>query len=124
MAKTPARPSSQTPQPMRRNAFVPGILAMVVIVVGIAILESEAYLLIRFLVTIFALIIAVFAVQAKQLWWAAPMAVIAVLWNPAFPIELDPTVWMGAQYLAILAFGAAGLRIKQPFEESDLKRKS
>ena len=63
--------------------------------------------------SIFALIVAVFAWQAGQWWWLVPLVAIAVLWNPVLPIELGQAeLWMALQYVAAAVFIAAGILIK------------
>jgi hypothetical protein len=40
------------------------------------------------------------------------MLAIAVLWNPVFPVPITGPIWVGAQYIAIVAFALAGVLIK------------
>ena len=106
----------------RRTALAPGLLAGIALLAGTALLDSSAYLVFRFIIAILALIVVVFAFQAKHWWWIPVMAAIAVLWNPVFPFAFDGPVWMGAQYIAILAFVLAGVLIKVPFTAEDARR--
>jgi hypothetical protein len=103
--------SYPTPQ-FRRTALAPGILAAIAVLAGIALLESDAFLIIRFVVSIFALIIAVLAWQAKQWWWLLVLVPIAVVWNPVVPIDIGGDLWLGLQYVAAIVFLAAGILIK------------
>ena len=103
--------SYPTPQ-FRRTALAPGILAALVLLAGIALIGGDAFTIIRFAVCILALIVAVFAWQAKHWWWIIALAPIAILWNPVFPVELGADVQLGAQYVAALVFIAAGILIK------------
>lgn len=105
--------SASYPNPARRTALVPALLVVVALLVGVAFIESGGFTVIRYIVSIFALIIAVFAWQAGQWWWLLGLVPIAVLWNPVFPIELGlPDLWLALQYVAAIVFLAAGILIK------------
>lgn len=101
----------------RRTALAPGLLAAVAMLGGIALIESEAFLVFRFIVSILALVVLVFAFQAKQWWWIPVMLAIAVVWNPVFPLDISGPWWIGAQYVAILLFVLAGVFIKVSFTD-------
>ena len=105
--------SATYPTRFRRTALVPALLAVVALLVGVAIIESDGFTVIRYIVSIFALIVAVFAWQARQWWWLIGLVPIALLWNPVFPIELGmPDLWLGLQYAAAIVFLAAGILIR------------
>lgn len=104
--------SASYPVRRRRTAIIPAVLAAIALLAGLALLNSEGFIVIRFAVSILALVVAVFAWQAKQWWWLIGLVPIAVLWNPVFPVELDPDVRLGAEYVAALVFIAAGILIK------------
>jgi hypothetical protein len=105
--------SASYPTPkFRRTALAPGIVGALVLLAGIALIDTGGFTVILFAVCILALIVSVFAWQAKQWWWLIGLLPIAVLYNPVFPIELDPDTRLGAQYVAALVFIAAGLLIK------------
>ncbi len=99
----------------QRNALLPGIILAAACVAGIPLIASETgSTVIRFIVTIFALIIAVFAVQAGQWWWGIPMAAIAIAWNPVFPFALDGSWWITAHVVAAALGVVAGGLIRSP----------
>jgi hypothetical protein len=105
--------SASYPSRVRRTALVPSILAVIALLVGVALITSDGFTIIRYVVSIFALIIAAFAWQARQWWWLIGLIPIAVLWNPVVPIDLGiPDLWLGLQYAAALVFIAAGVLIK------------
>ena len=83
---------------------------------GYPLVDTDAYLYIRFAVAIFAVIVGYFAVQAKQWWWAIPMAAIVVIWNPMFPLDLERVWWLVLQTVAIVVLVTAGAVIKTPVE--------
>ncbi len=84
------------------------------LVAGIPLLGGEFALVIHFVVSILALIVAWFAVQAKQWWWALPMVAIAVLWNPVYPLELETPVRLVLSVVAEASFIAAGALVWVP----------
>lgn len=117
------RPADRYGDPrFRRTALAPGLLAGIAMLVGAALIESDAFTIFRFVAAIFALIIAFFAFQARHWWWIPPLVAIAVLWNPVWPFPFDGPVWSGAQYVAILVFVAAGILIKVPVGAEERRR--
>jgi len=111
--------SARYPSRTRRTAIVPAILATIALLAGVALIDGDGFTVIRYVVSILALIVAVFAWQARQWWWLVGLVPIAVLWNPIFPIDLGmPELWLGLQYGAALVFIAAGILVKVT-EKSD-----
>ena len=105
--------SAQYPTTTRRPALVPALLGAMALLIGSALITSDTFTVIQFAVSIFALIVAVFAWQAGQWWWIIGLAPIAVLWNPVLPIDLGlPDLWLGLQFVASAIFIAAGILIK------------
>lgn len=93
----------------QRRALAPAVLAMIVLLGGLLLVGQEAYLLIRFGVSILAMITAVFVWQARQWAWLPAPVVIAVLWNPVLPFEFAGQAFrLGhiAGALALLLTGA------------------
>lgn len=105
----------------RRTALAPGLLASVALLIGVALIESEAFIVMRFAVSILALIVMVFAFQARHWWWLPIMLAIAVAWNPVYPLDIAGPWWLAAQYVAILAFVLAGIFIKVPNKAEDAR---
>lgn len=113
--------SARYPDRHRRTALIPAIIAVIALLIGVALIESDGFTVIRYIVSIFALIVAVFAWQARQWWWLAGLVPIAVLWNPVLPIDLGmPDLWLALQYAAALVFIAAGvlIRVREPERRS------
>ncbi|CAN5180827.1 hypothetical protein BH11ACT4_BH11ACT4_22340 [soil metagenome] len=105
--------SASYPSRSRRTALAPAILAVIALLIGVAIIAADGFIVVRYVVSILALIVAVFAWQARQWWWLVGLVPIAVLWNPVFPIDIgQPDLWLGLQYVAALLFIAAGILIK------------
>ncbi|HWM34568.1 MAG TPA: DUF6804 family protein [Pseudolysinimonas sp.] len=119
MAATPSRDRYGRPA-SRRVALAPGLLGAVALLAGIALTESGGFIVIRFIASILALIIVVFAFQARHWWWMPFLLAIAVAWNPVYPFDLAGPWWVGAQYLAALVFVLAGvlIRVKVAPEDS------
>jgi hypothetical protein len=110
----------------RRTALAPGLLAGIALLIGVAFIETEGFIVIHYVVAILALIVAVFAVQARQWWWLPLLGAIAVLWNPVFPLDAPPVDiggpwWVGAQYVAILVFVLAAVFVKVPYKPDDAR---
>ena len=98
---------------MRRAALVPAMLGAMALLIGSALISSEGFTVIRFVVSLFALIVAVFAWQAGQWWFLIGLAPIAVLWNPVLPIDIGlPEFWLGLHFVAAAIFIVAGIRIR------------
>lgn len=117
--------SATYPSRVRRTALIPSIIAVIALLAGVALISGDGFTVIRYVVSIFALIVAVFSWQARQWWWIIGLAPIAVLWNPVVPIDLgNADVWLGLQYVAALVFIAAGVFIKVKEEESKPGAKS
>lgn len=79
---------------------------------GLALLGLEGFLVVRFIVAIFALICGWFAIQARQWWWLPFLAAIAVLWNPVLPFDFTGQWWQGAQFVAAVVFLVVGAFVK------------
>ena len=105
----------------RRTALAPGLLASVALLIGVALIESGAFIVIRFVVSILALIVMVFAFQARHWWWIPVMLAVALIWNPVYPLDIVGPWWLGAQYVAILVFVLAGIFIKVPYKAEDAR---
>jgi len=127
MPATPDKPRDRYGRPaFRRTALAPGLLASIALLIGVALIESEAFIVIRFIVAILALIVGVFAFQARHWWWIPFLLAIAVAWNPAYPLDAPPLDvggpwWLGAQYVGILVFVLAGIFIKVPYKAEDAR---
>ncbi|MFG6476641.1 DUF6804 family protein [Microbacterium sp. P06] len=107
-------PASLPAAEFQRNALAPGILGAVVLLAGIALFESDFFLVVRFIVAILALVIGWFALQARQWWWVPVMIVMAIIWNPVYPIAFDGPWWVAAHVAGAAVFIAAGATIKSP----------
>jgi hypothetical protein len=106
-----------------RLALAPGLLAAVLLLVAVALVESEWFTIFRYATSILAAVIAVFAYQARQWWWIPALAAIVVLWNPIIPLQLDLFVWQLLHLAAAVVFVAAGLVIKVPQQAEGAARR-
>ena len=102
----------KTPSEYQRNAFAPGLLAAAILFIAPVLIGSDWYLGLLFAVSILAVVVGWFAIQAQQWWWAPVFAAIAVLWNPVFPFPFSGPVWTAAQPAAAIVFLVAGALIK------------
>lgn len=103
--------SARTPAAVQRNALAPGLLAALALLVGLLLLDNDWFTVVRYVVAILALIVAWFAVPARQWWWTVAFLGVAVIWNPVYPLPFSGTWWVAAQVLAAGAFLLAGLLI-------------
>ncbi len=103
---------------VRRTALAPGLLAAIVMIAGFALIGQGGFIVIEYVVAIFALIVAWFALQAKQWWWIPLLLAIAVIWNPVYPFHFSGPYWFGAQYVAILVFVLVAILVKVPITEA------
>ncbi|GAA1655975.1 hypothetical protein GCM10009806_26080 [Microbacterium flavum] len=102
----------RTPPTYQRNAFAPSLLAAAALFVAPALIGNDWFLAVLFLTAILGVIVAWFAVQARQWWWVPVFAVIVVIWNPVFPFPFAGPVWTAAQPVAAVVFLVAGALIK------------
>jgi hypothetical protein len=73
----------------QRRALAPAVVGVLVLLGGLLLVGQDAYLFIRFAVSVLALITGVFVWQAKQWAWLVPPVVVAVLWNPVLPFAFE-----------------------------------
>lgn len=101
-----------------RPALAPGLLGAVALVVGVVLIDSGLFIGFRYVVSILALIMLVFAVRGRA-WWAAPLlAAVAVIWNPVVVIPIEGQPWAALQFVAAAVFIAVGILVKVPTEEA------
>jgi hypothetical protein len=109
--------SSYPTRSFRRTALAPGILGAIVLLAGLALLDSGAFYWIETVVAILAAIVGVFAWQARQWWWLPILAAMVVAWNPIWPINWQHWIgWLIAQYVGAVVFLVIGILIKVPNE--------
>ncbi|KAA9157060.1 hypothetical protein F6B41_04210 [Microbacterium lushaniae] len=104
-----AQPSQAAAQ---RNAFVPSLLAAIVLFLAPLLFGAGWTLFVLFTTAILALIVAWFAVQARHWWWVPVFVAIAVVWNPVYPLALSGPVWIAAQPVAAVVFLVGGALIR------------
>lgn len=97
-----------------RPALAPGLLAAIVLVAGLALLDTEWFFGVRFVVAVLALIMCVFAVRGHAWLALPPLAAIAVLWNPVIVVPLEDQTWQALQFVAALVTIVAGVLIRVP----------
>ncbi|KRC50573.1 hypothetical protein ASE16_06030 [Leifsonia sp. Root227] len=100
-----------------RAALAPGILGAIVLIGGLALIGGEWYLYVQYAVSILALILCVFAGQAKQWWWLAGLIPVAVIWNPVWPIAFDDVVIRLLHLAGAVLFIAVAVTVKIPVDQ-------
>lgn len=105
--------SATYPDRPRRVVLPAAILSALVLLVGAGIIETDIFTVIRYVVSILAIICVVLVVQARQWWWAIGLVPIAILWNPVLPIEVANTqLFAGLHYIAVLVFVVVGVAVR------------
>lgn len=79
---------------------------------GLALLDLDAFTIVRFVVSILALIMAVFAWQAKQPLWMVPTILVAIVWNPVLPLPFSGVGWIIAQFVGGVVFVVVGILLQ------------
>lgn len=111
---TTQKKNAQSDPGFTRPALAPGLLGAIVLLAGLALLDIDGFTIIRYSVSILAVIICVFVIRAKAWWWLIAMVPIAVLWNPVLVIELHGQGWVSAQFIAAFLFVVTGVLTKVP----------
>lgn len=107
-------PAAADLPPYQRNALAPSLLVAAYLFVSPLLVSGEWPLVTRFVVTIFAVIVGWYAIQGRQWWWLPILAAIAVIWNPAYPLQLGEAFFTVAAPIAAVTFLVAGVLIKTP----------
>ena len=95
-----------------RPALPPAVLGAIVVIAGALLATTDWFTTIRYAVSILALITGAIALQHRKWLWAIPMAPIAIVWNPVWPIDLPGPAWAVAHYLAGLLFVVVGVLVR------------
>jgi len=107
------RPVERYPVAIRRDALAPGMLGAIALLAGLALVDTDAFLVIRFAVSILALIVVVFAVQARHWWWVPVLVGVAVVWNPVLPLPFGGQPWRLAQIAGAVLFVVVAVTVKR-----------
>lgn len=102
----------RTPSRYQQNAFAPGLIAAVALFIAPMLIGGDWFVMVLFLASILALVVAWFAIQARHWWWAPVFIAIAVLWNPVLSFPFTGPIWTAAQPAAAVTFLAAGAMIR------------
>lgn len=111
---------TQTQPPRGRPTLLPAVLCATALIAGIFVLGSDGYLIVRFAVSILALVVAVIATQNGKWPWALPAVAVAVVWNPVYPFDFDGSLWLGAHVIAAALMLAIALYLRAPVDESPI----
>lgn len=104
--------SRQPASIVQRNALAPGILAAIALFLSPLFPDGWGATVVLFAVSILALIVAWFALQARHWWWTVVFVAVTVIWNPVYPFSFDGPAWLAAQFAAAVVFLVAGALIK------------
>jgi hypothetical protein len=88
------------------------LVAAAVLFLAPVLLAGSWSAIVLFVVSILAVIVGWFALQARQWWWLPVFATVAVIWNPVFPLPFVGPIWITTQPAAAVLFIVAGGLIK------------
>jgi len=110
--------STSSPEPaFQRNALAPGLIGAAALFLAPALVLTDWFGIVLFVVAILALVVAWFAVQARHWWWIPMFLAIAVIWNPVYPLDLTG-LWLSvAPVVGGVLFLVAGGMIRTPRHE-------
>jgi hypothetical protein len=114
------RGRGRAPEPIpTRPALAPALVAAIALFAGVALIGNTWFVVILYVVAIFAAIMAVYAVQAGKPFWLALFVPVVVLWNPIFPLPYadwfagsEGLPWIVAQPVAAVLLVLAGIFIR------------
>ncbi|MET0590897.1 MAG: DUF6804 family protein [Naasia sp.] len=102
-----------TPAARARPVFLPALLGAVAVMTGLVFLEAGGYAIVRYAVSILALIVAVLAAQHGSWPWIIPLAVVAIIWNPVLPFAFSGVAWAAGHIVGAAVFLAAALLVRE-----------
>lgn len=111
---TSARSNESTTTALHRPAFIPGVLGAIILLAGMALVDSSWFTYVLYAVSILALIMVVMAVQGKRPLWVIPLVLVAVVWNPILPIEFPETVLRMLHIIGAAIFIAVAVFMRVP----------
>jgi hypothetical protein len=103
-----------------RPALAPGLLGAIVLLAGVPLIESTIFVGFRYVITVLAAIVVVFAYRGRGWIFLPFLAAIVVLWNPVYVIPISARPWQVMQFVAAGVFIAAAIRVKVPAPASPL----
>jgi hypothetical protein len=100
-----------------RAALAPGLLGGIILLAGLALIGSAWFTFVQYAASILALILCVFAGQARSWWWYAGLIPIAIVWNPVWPLTIDDLLLRILHIVGTVVFVGAGLGIRVPLAQ-------
>ncbi len=94
--------------------LVPSLVSIVMLVVAVANLESDYYMLLRVVVCSTAVFVGYYAYRRKRLGAIWLFAVIAIIFNPLRPLGLEAETWCWLDFIAAIMFVWAIIYIREP----------
>ena len=103
-----------TPQPpaYNRAALAPGLIGALALLFGLGI--ASWYVWVQYVVCVLALILCVFAGQARAWWWLLGLIPLALVFNPVLPLPIGDTLLRVLHVAGAVLFVCAGILIKIP----------
>jgi len=70
------------------------------------------YVLLRWVVTISAVFLLSLAYESKKTFWVFLIGMVAILFNPIIPVNLDKETWVVIDFIVAIIFLASIFKIK------------
>lgn len=97
-----------------RPAFIPALIAAVMLFAAIAKWPYGYYVLLRWVVCAVGVLLVVLEVGYERRWALWPFALIALLFNPLVPVYLTREIWLPIDVVAGALFVVAALALARP----------
>lgn len=106
------RPASAIGAASEKPVRVPTLVAAVLLLAAVLPLDYGYYTFLRTAITVVAIWVAVAASRASQTGWVVLGIVMAVLFNPIFPVWLSKEMWIPLDIVGAVVMIAAGGRVR------------
>ncbi|WP_187976481.1 DUF6804 family protein [Mycetocola sp. JXN-3] len=110
-----------------RPALAPGLLAAIVMMATVALLDSDLYYIVRFVVCILTAIVAFYSIRAGRAWWLIGLVPLLVFVNPivplpTWPVEVPTDLIFSLTLLFPLVLIGAAVTLKVPDIQEEARR--
>lgn len=95
-----------------RPVLIPALMAGVLLLAAVAPLEYGFYTVLRIAVTVIAIWIALASVRSRQVGWVVVAIVMAILFNPLFPVWLSKDAWAPIDVAGAVLVVLAGVFVR------------
>lgn len=86
------------------KVLIPAVIAAPMLFVAVANLPYDYFILLRWVVTVCAVIILYAALEKEDNTWMVIMGAVAILFNPIWPVHLTKSIWIPIDIAAGILF--------------------